>query len=57
MTAMKKLDMAKIKPLVDLAVAEDLGTGDVTSQLLFPDDGPATGNPRAFRDSQFHGLA
>lgn len=39
---MKKLDMAKIKPLVDLAVAEDLGTGDVTSQLLFPDDGPAT---------------
>lgn len=35
---MKKLEMAKVKPLIDLAVAEDMGQGDVTSELLFPDD-------------------
>jgi len=35
---MKNLDMAKVRPLIDLAVSEDLGQGDVTSELLFPDD-------------------
>ncbi|MBP8303306.1 MAG: carboxylating nicotinate-nucleotide diphosphorylase [Phycisphaerae bacterium] len=39
---MKKLEMAKVEPLIDLAVAEDLGQGDVTSELLFPDDDRAT---------------
>ncbi len=35
---MKKLDIEKIKPLIDMAIAEDLGSGDVTSELLFKDD-------------------
>jgi len=39
---MKKLEMAKVKPLIDLAVAEDLGTGDVTSELLFMGNEVAT---------------
>jgi nicotinate-nucleotide pyrophosphorylase (carboxylating) len=38
---MKKLSMAEVRPLIELAVAEDLGTGDVTSQVLFPGDSPA----------------
>jgi nicotinate-nucleotide pyrophosphorylase (carboxylating) len=38
---MKKLNMAEVRPLIELAVAEDLGTGDVTSQILFPGDGRA----------------
>ncbi len=33
--------MAEVRPLIELAVAEDLGTGDVTSQVLFPGDSPA----------------
>ncbi len=33
--AMKKLDIAKVRPLIDIAVKEDLGQGDVTSELLF----------------------
>lgn len=36
---MEGLDVAKIYPLIDLAVAEDLGTGDVTSILLCPEGG------------------
>jgi nicotinate-nucleotide pyrophosphorylase (carboxylating) len=35
---MKKLDIEKIKPLIDMAIEEDLGSGDVTSELLFKDD-------------------
>ncbi len=35
---MKKLDIEKIKPLIDMAISEDLGSGDVTSELLFKDD-------------------
>jgi len=35
---MKKLDIHKIKPLIDMAIEEDLGSGDVTSELLFRDD-------------------
>ena len=38
---MKKLDMAKVRPIIEIAVAEDLGQGDVTSELLFPE------NPKA----------
>jgi len=35
---MKKLDIATIRPLVQMAIEEDLGTGDVTSELLFEND-------------------
>jgi nicotinate-nucleotide pyrophosphorylase (carboxylating) len=34
---MKLLDMKKVMPLIKLAIAEDLGDGDVTSKLLFED--------------------
>ena len=34
---MVKLNMAKIKPLIKLAIEEDIGPGDVTSKLLFKD--------------------
>ena len=32
---MKQLDMKQVLPLIKLAIAEDLGDGDVTSALLF----------------------
>ena len=32
---MKKLDFEIVRPLIDIAVREDLGQGDVTSELLF----------------------
>ena len=35
---MKKLDLAKVRPLIQMAIEEDLGRGDVTSELLFKDD-------------------
>jgi nicotinate-nucleotide pyrophosphorylase (carboxylating) len=35
---MKKLDMEKVRPLIKLAIEEDLGQGDITSELLFSDD-------------------
>jgi len=35
---MKKLDMAKIRPLIQMAIEEDLGQGDKTSEILFKDD-------------------
>ena len=35
---MKKLNIAKARPLIRMAIEEDLGQGDVTSQLLFPED-------------------
>lgn len=35
---MKKLNIAKARPLIQMAIEEDLGQGDVTSQLLFPED-------------------
>jgi len=34
---MKKLDIATVRPLVQMAIEEDLGPGDVTSELLFTD--------------------
>jgi len=34
---MKQLDMAKVRPLVRMAMEEDLGSGDVTTDLLFTD--------------------
>ncbi len=35
---MKKLDMAEVRPLIQMAIEEDLGRGDITSELLFDDD-------------------
>ncbi len=41
---MKKLNMKKALPLIKMAIAEDLGTGDITSELLFRDDTLAKAN-------------
>ncbi len=41
---MKKLNIAKVRPLIRLAIEEDLGRGDVTSALLFEDDTIAKAN-------------
>jgi len=41
---MKKLNMKKALPLIKMAIAEDLGTGDMTSELLFRDDTLAKAN-------------
>ena len=35
---MKKLNIAKARPLIKMAIEEDLGAGDITSELLFKDD-------------------
>ena len=35
---MKKLNLAKVRPLIQMAIEEDLGQGDKTSELLFKDD-------------------
>ena len=32
---MKKLSMTKVRPLIQMAIEEDLGQGDMTSELLF----------------------
>jgi nicotinate-nucleotide pyrophosphorylase (carboxylating) len=36
--AMKKLNIKEIRPIIELAIAEDLGTEDITSKLLFKSD-------------------
>ncbi len=33
-----KIDMEQIRPLIKMAIEEDLGTGDVTSEILFTDN-------------------
>ncbi len=35
---MKKLNLAKAQPIIKMAIEEDLGTGDMTSELLFKKD-------------------
>jgi nicotinate-nucleotide pyrophosphorylase (carboxylating) len=35
---MPKFDIAKARPLIQMAIEEDLGRGDITSELLFEDD-------------------
>lgn len=35
---MKKLDIDKIRPLIQMAITEDLGSGDVTSELFVKED-------------------
>jgi nicotinate-nucleotide pyrophosphorylase (carboxylating) len=32
---MRKLDIAQVRPLIQMSIAEDLGRGDITTQLLF----------------------
>jgi len=41
---MKKLNIEKVRPLIRMAIEEDLGKGDVTSELLFEDDMVAKAN-------------
>ncbi|GAI46480.1 unnamed protein product, partial [marine sediment metagenome] len=41
---MKKLNIVKAKPLIKMAIEEDLGQGDTTSELLFKDDTIAKSN-------------
>ncbi|GAI35268.1 unnamed protein product, partial [marine sediment metagenome] len=41
---MKKLNIAKARPIIKMAIEEDLGTGDITSELLFKDDTAAKSN-------------
>ncbi|HEX41102.1 MAG TPA: hypothetical protein ENN81_03485, partial [Phycisphaerales bacterium] len=41
---MRKLNLAKIRPLIRMAVEEDLGGGDITSRLLFTDGVTARAN-------------
>lgn len=41
---MKKINIAKVRPLIQMAIAEDLGQGDVTSELLFKDNATAKAN-------------
>ena len=35
---MRKLNVAKVRPLIQMAIDEDLGRGDVTSELLFKEN-------------------
>ena len=35
---MKKLEIDQVRPLIEMAIAEDLGRGDVTTNLLFHDN-------------------
>ena len=41
---MKKLNIAKAMPLIKMAIEEDLGEGDMTSELLFKNDTIAKSN-------------
>jgi nicotinate-nucleotide pyrophosphorylase len=41
---MKPLNIAKVLPLIEMAISEDLGQGDMTSELLFKDDTMAKAN-------------
>lgn len=38
---MKKINVAQVRPLIQMAIAEDLGQGDVTSELFFKEDAVA----------------
>ena len=41
---MKKLNLAKVKPLIQIAIEEDLGRGDTTSNLFFESDAVTKAN-------------
>ena len=38
---MKKINIAQVRPLIQMAITEDLGQGDVTSELLFKENAAA----------------
>ncbi len=38
---MKKLNIDQVRPLIQMAIGEDLGRGDVTTELLFPENSTA----------------
>jgi nicotinate-nucleotide pyrophosphorylase (carboxylating) len=39
---MKNINIAKVRPLIQMAIEEDLGRGDMTSELLFESDAVAS---------------
>ncbi len=39
---MKKLNLKKVLPLIQMAIKEDLGAGDLTSELFYKDDQKTT---------------
>ncbi|UCF15660.1 MAG: nicotinate-nucleotide diphosphorylase (carboxylating), partial [Phycisphaerales bacterium] len=41
---MKKINIAQVRPLIQMAIAEDFGQGDVTSRLLFKKSATAKAN-------------
>ncbi len=41
---MKELNLEEIRPIIELAIKEDLGQGDITSRLLFKDSVKAKAN-------------
>ncbi len=41
---MKTLNIAKVRPIIKMAIEEDLGQGDMTSELFFKDDTTAKAN-------------
>ena len=41
---MKKINITQVRPLIQMAIAEDLGKGDVTSELLFKAGATAKAN-------------
>jgi nicotinate-nucleotide pyrophosphorylase (carboxylating) len=41
---MKELNLAEVRPIIELAIKEDLGQGDITSRLLFKDSVKAKAN-------------
>ncbi|RKY10333.1 MAG: carboxylating nicotinate-nucleotide diphosphorylase [Planctomycetota bacterium] len=41
---MRKLDLAKVQPLINMAVKEDFGAGDPTSRIAIADDVTTTAN-------------
>jgi len=51
-----KLDIKKIKDIVQLAIKEDIGKGDITSQIFIPEDSKSEGIFLAKEDGIIAGL-
>ena len=41
---MRELNIAEVRPIIEMAIEEDLGQGDMTTELLFKDDTVARAN-------------
>lgn len=41
---MRELNIAEVRPIIEMAIEEDLGQGDMTTELLFKDDTVAKAN-------------